>query len=51
MVDEDEPAGLKPRDLAAELGADRAAGARHDHGLVLQVVRNLVELDLDLLTA
>jgi hypothetical protein len=31
VVDEHDPARLDARDLAAELGADRAAGAGHEH--------------------
>ena len=38
---------LDARDLAAELGADRAAGARHEHDLALQVVGDRLEVDLD----
>ena len=33
LVDEDQPLAADARDLAAELGADRAAGAGDEHGL------------------
>ena len=51
VVDEDEPRRPDPRDLAAELGADRAARARDENGLPLEVRRDLLEVDLDLLAA
>src|SRR6185312_12270901 len=51
VVDEDEPRRPDPRDLAAQLGADRAARARNENGLPVEVRRDLVEVDLDLLAA
>ena len=49
LVDEHEPRRAEPRELPAELGADRAAGAGDEHGLVLDVRRDRLEVDLDLL--
>ena len=34
VVEQDQPLGGQPQDLAAELGADRAAGPAHQHHLV-----------------
>src|SRR5439155_12896401 len=52
MVDKDQlGAGGEPRDLAAELRADRAAGARHEHDLVAEIAGDRVEVDLDRLAA
>ncbi len=39
VVDEDEPRGADAGDLATELGADRAAGARHEDDLTREVAR------------
>ena len=47
VVDEHEPRRADARDLAAELGADRAAGARDEHDLAGQVAGDRVEVDLD----
>ncbi len=47
VVDEDEARRADARDLAAELGADRAACARDQHDLSLEVAGNRVEVDLD----
>ena len=51
LVDEHEAGRAEPRELAAELRADRAAGARDEHRLVLDVRRHEREVDLDLLAA
>ena len=51
VVDEDQPRRPDARDLAAELRADRAAGAGDEHGVALEVRGDLVEVDLDLLAA
>ena len=48
VLNQDEPGGTRTRDLTAELGADRAAGAGHEDGLPAEVGRNLLEVDLDL---
>src|SRR5207248_6274259 len=50
-VDEDEPRRADTRDLAAELGPDRAAGTSDEDGLLLEVGRNLLEVHFDLLAA
>ena len=47
LVDEDQPRRARPCRLTAELGADRAAGARDQHRLAAQVRRNRLEIDLD----
>ena len=41
-------AGLEPRDLAAQLGADRAAGAGDEHPLAGEVAGDRVEVGVDL---
>ena len=51
LVDEHDPRRLRARDLAAELGADRAAGAGDEHGLALDVGGDGVDVDLDRLAA
>ena len=51
VVDEDEARGAEVRDLAAELGADRPAGAGDEHGLAGEVRRDGLEVDLDRLAA
>ena len=51
LVDEDQPPAADVRDLAAELGADRAAGAGDQHRLVGQIRRDRFEVDLDRLAA
>ena len=51
VVDEDQPRRSDARDLPAQLGADRAAGSRDEHGVSLEVGGDLVEVDLDLLAA
>src|SRR5205823_7825052 len=50
-VDEDEPRRADACDLAAQLGPDRASGTRDEDGLLLEVGRNLLEVDFDLLAA
>jgi hypothetical protein len=50
-VDEHEPRRLHARDLAAELGADRTAGARDEHGLPGEVRGDGGQVDLDRLAA
>ena len=42
---------LRARELTAELGADRPAGAGDEHGLVLHVRGDRVDVDLDRLAA
>ena len=44
-------AGLELRDLPAELGADRAAGAGDQHSLAGQVAGDRVDVGVDLVTA
>ena len=44
VVDEHEPARADARDLAAQLAADRAAGAGHEHDLVGEVGADALEL-------
>ena len=51
VVDEDDPPRADARDLTAELGADRPARARDEHGLAREVAGDLVEIDLDRLAA
>jgi len=51
LVDEDQPLGPEAGDLAAELGADRAAGAGDEHRLVLEIRSARVEIDVDRLAA
>ena len=46
VVDENESSRAHAGDLAAELRADRAAGAGHEHDLVREVARDRVEVDL-----
>ena len=43
--------GPDPRDLAAELGADRATGTRDEDGMPLEERADLAHVDLDLLAA
>ncbi len=47
VVDEDEPGRPDPRDLAAELGADRSSRARDQHDLSGQIPGDGVDVDLD----
>ena len=47
LVDEDQPRRAGPCRLAAELGADRAAGAGDQHRLAAEVLGDLLEVDLD----
>ena len=47
LVDEDQPRCARPRRLAAELRADRAACAGDEHGLAAQVLGDRREVDLD----
>ena len=51
VVDEDQPRRAHPRDLAAELRADRAARTGDEHGVPFEVAGDLVEVDLHLLAA
>ena len=51
LVDHHDPRRLGARELAAELGADRAAGAGDEHGLVLDVRGDRFDVDLDRLAA
>ena len=51
LVDEDQPLAADARDLPAELGADRAAGAGDEHRLVGEVRGDRREVDLDRLAA
>ena len=51
MLDEHEPGRPDPRDLTAELGADRAARTRDEHGLAGEVLRDRAHVDLDRLAA
>ncbi len=51
MVDQHEASGAEVCDLAAELRADRAAGAGDEHGLSGDVRGHGFEVDLDRLTA
>ena len=51
LVERISRAGFARRDLAAELRADRAAGARDQHGLALEIRRDRLEVDLDRLAA
>jgi hypothetical protein len=44
VVDEHEPARADPGDLAAQLGADRAAGARHHHHAAREVLADALDL-------
>ncbi len=44
VVDQDEPARAHPGDLAAQLAADRAAGAGDQHDLALQIGADTLEL-------
>jgi hypothetical protein len=46
LFDQHEPRGAGTGDLAAELGADRAAGAGDEHGLALEVLRDRLEVDV-----
>ena len=49
LVDEHEPRDAEAGELPAELRADRAARARDEHGLALDVRGDGVQIDLDLL--
>ena len=49
VVDEDQAGRADTRDLPAELGADRPAGAGDEHGVPLEIRRDALEVDLDLL--
>ena len=51
VLDEHEPRRPDPRDLAAELGADRAARAGDEDGLAGEVLRDRAHVDLDRLAA
>jgi hypothetical protein len=51
LLDEHEPRRPDPRDLAAELRADRAARTGHHHGLADEVVGDDAQVDFDLLAA
>ena len=51
VVDQHEPPRAHPGDLAAQLGADRAAGAGHHHDLAGQVGADALELLADGLAA
>ena len=51
VVEDDQQLRPHPGDLADQLGADRAAGARHQHDLVLDVGADPVELHLHRLAA
>ena len=51
LVDEDQPLRARSCHLAAELGADRAAGAGDEDGLAREVRGDLLEVDLDGLAA
>ena len=44
VVDEHQPARADARDLAAQLAADRAAGAGHEHDLAGEVCADALEL-------
>ena len=47
VVDEHEPRRLHRRDLAAQLRADRAAGAGDEHDLAGQVGGDALQVDVD----
>ncbi len=51
LVDQDQPRDAEPRQLAAELRADRAAGAGDEHRASLDVGGDQAQVDLDLLAA
>src|SRR5262249_43737948 len=51
VVDQDEARRPHTRDLAAELSADRAAGARDKDRVALEIGADLAHVDLDLLAA
>ena len=51
VVEQDQQLRPHPRDLAHELGADRAAGAGDQHALVLEVGADPVELHHDRVAA
>ena len=51
VLDEHQPRRPDARDLAAELGADRAAGAGDEDGLAREVFRDRAHVDLDRLAA
>ena len=50
-VEEQQPAGLEPGDLAGDLAADRPAGAGDEHRCALEVVGDLVRVDRRVLAA
>ncbi len=50
LLDEQEPLSPEPDDLAAQLGADRAAGAGHEHDAGADVGGDRLEVHVDLLT-
>jgi hypothetical protein len=47
VVDQDQPARADRGHLAAQLAADRAAGAGDEHGATVQVAGHAGEVDLD----
>ena len=51
VVHEHEPRGAHARDLPAELGADRAAGAGDEHDLSGEITRDRLEIRFDGLAA
>ena len=51
VLDQHEPLGADARDLAAELRADRAAGARHEHHLPAEVGADAIDLHAHRLAA
>ena len=51
VVDQDEPVRAHTGDLAAQLGADRAAGARDQHALAGQIAADELDLHLHRVTA
>ena len=51
VIEQHDPVGLDARDLAAQLRADRAAGAGHEHRLARQVGADALELHVHGLAA
>ena len=51
MVEQHDPVGLDARDLPAQLRADRAAGAGHEHRLPAEIGADALELHLHGLAA
>ena len=51
VIDEHEARRADARDLAAQLGPDRAAGAGDEHGLARQVARDRVDVHFDRLAS